>query len=303
MGVIAQRSRDILLEKVQVKPSPNSDRVVSTTADATHFANCTGNLSMIDCVFLNQQDDATNIHGIYVRADRKLGNNTILVKLVHPQQYGFDFIIEGQKLELVDRKSLVTYKTLTVKSVNRINSEYTKVEFTEPLPAEFKTADLLAAVEYPNVLIKNCTMGGNRARGILLGSRGKILIEGNTFHVGGAAILFEGDVRYWFEQAGVRNLEVRNNLFNNCNYGVWGNALIQVNAGIDENFRVTSRYNKNIVIENNEIRSFDPRILNIFSVDNLIFRNNKVFKSTDYPVQNVNDPPFVVTNSSNVHIE
>ena len=89
----------------------------------------------------------------------------------------------------------------------------------------------------------------------------------------------------------------------NCNYGVWGNALIQVGAGIDKNFRETSRYNKNIVIENNEIHSFDPRILNVFSVDNLIYKNNKVLKSSDYPEQNINDAPFVVTNSSNVRIE
>lgn len=258
---------------------------------------------MIDCVFVNQQDDATNIHGIYVRADRKLGTNSLLVKLIHQQQYGFDFIVKGQKLELVNNQSLVIYKVLTVKSVKMLNIEYTKVEFLESLPAEFKIGDLLAAMEYPNVTIKNCTMRGNRARGILLGSRGKILIEGNIFHVPGAAILLEGDGRYWFEQAGVRNLEIRNNIFNNCNYGTWGNALIQVGAGIEKNFRGNSRYNKNIVIENNEIRSFDPRILNIFSVDSLIYLNNKIIKSTDYPAQNINEEPFVITNSSNVKIE
>ena len=303
MGVVAQRTKDILLDKVQVKPAPNSGRMVSLTADATHFSNCSGTVSMFNCVFTNQQDDATNIHGIYVRADRKLAPNKVLVKLVHAQQYGFDYIVKGQKLELVNNLSLVTYKVLTVKSVKRINSEYTNVEFLESLPAEFKTGDIFAAMEYPNVVIKNCTMGGNRARGILLGSRGKILVEGNTFHVPGAAILMEGDGRFWFEQSGVRNMEIKNNIFNNCNYGTWGNALIQVGAGIDKSFTGNSRYNRNIVIENNEIRSFDPRVLNIYSVDSLTYRNNKVNKSTDYPEQNANAAPFNVKSSSNVKTE
>ncbi len=303
MGVIAQRSKDILIEKVQVTPSPNSERVVSITADATHFSNCSGTISIIDCLFENQKDDATNIHGIYVRADRQLSPNTVIIKLVHPQQFGFDYIVKGQKLELVNKQSLVTYKELTVKSVKRLNMEYSMVGFTESLPSEFKIGDVLAALDYPDVTIKNCIVRGNRARGILLGSRGEILIEGNTFHVPGAAILLEGDGRFWFEQAGVRNLTIRNNIFKNCNYGVWGNAVIQVGSGVEKDFRDNNRYNRNIVIENNNFVVFDPRILNLYSVDNLLFRNNKVFKSADYPAQNIDAESFVVTNSSNVKIE
>jgi len=303
MGVIAQKSKDIMIEKVKVTPSPNSERVVSITADATHFSNCSGTISIIDCIFENQKDDATNIHGIYVRVDRQLSPNVVLTKLVHPQQFGFDYIVAGQKLELVNKQNLVTYKELTVKSVKRLNIEYSTVEFTEPLPSEFKIGDVLAALDYPDVTIKNCIMRSNRARGILLGSRGEILIEGNTFHVPGAAILLEGDGRFWFEQAGVRNLKIRNNIFKNCNYGVWGDAVIQVSSGVEKAFRENSRYNRNIVIENNDFLFFDPRILNLYSVDNLLFRNNKLIKSTDYPSQNIDAEPFVITNSSNVKIE
>jgi hypothetical protein len=303
MGVIAQRSRDISLEKVRVTPSPNSDRVVSITADATHFSNCSGTISMIDCLFENQKDDATNIHGIYVRIENQIDPNTVLVKLVHTQQFGFDYIIKGQKLELVNRQSMVSYREMTVKAVERLNIEYSRVEFTEPLPDEFRSGDVLAAMDYPDVIIKNCTIRGNRARGILLGSRGKIIIEDNKFHVPGAAILLEGDARFWFEQAGVRDLEIKGNLFDNCNYGVWGSAAIQVSAGIEKDFRKSSRYNKNIVIENNEFRVFDPRILNVYCVDNLIFKDNKIVKSIEYPAQNINAEPYIVENSSNVDIE
>ena len=62
---------------------------------------------------------------------------------------------------------------------------------------------IAADEEYPEVLIKGCHMAGNRARGLLLGSRARMIIEDNYFHIPGAAILFEGDGNFWFEQAGV----------------------------------------------------------------------------------------------------
>ena len=64
MGVIAQRSRDIELRKLVIVPSPGKGRMISITADATHYVNCGGYIRMIDCVFENQKDDATNIHGM-----------------------------------------------------------------------------------------------------------------------------------------------------------------------------------------------------------------------------------------------
>lgn len=42
-------------------------------------------------------------------------------------------------------------------------------------------------------------------------------------------------------------------------------------------------YEKNIVIEDNEFRTFDNSILSALSVDGLIFRNNKIIESGTYP--------------------
>ena len=247
MGVIAQRSADLELDHVQVTPSPNSGRIISITADATHFVNCSGRIRMTDCLFENQKDDATNIHGIYAQVTKRVGPREIEVKLVHQQQFGFDFIEPGMKLEFVHGKSMVTYGETVVRSVNRLNKEYTQVVLQSPLPDALKAGDVVAsAAGNPDVVIRNCVIRNNRARGLLLGSRGKILIEENTFHVPGAAILLEGDARFWFEQAGVRDLVIRRNRFENCNFGVWGKSVIQVGAGIEVAERSASRYNRNI---------------------------------------------------------
>jgi hypothetical protein len=306
MGVIAQRSQDIELDHIQVTPAPGSGRIVSITADATHFVNCTGRIVISHCLFENQKDDATNIHGIYAQVTRQISPNQIEVKLVHPQQFGFDFIRPGDRLELVHGPSMLTYAEAAVKAAERQNAEYTLVTFAAALPREMKTGDVVASIEYPDVTIRNSTFRSNRARGLLLGSRGKIVVEDNLFHIAGAAILMEGDASFWFEQAGVRDMVIQRNRFDNCNFGVWGKATIEVRAGIAQALRAASRYNRNIVIEDNVFRVFDDRpLVKAYSVDGMTIRNNRIERTADYPPLPVpaGAKAFDITESSNIRIE
>ena len=307
MGVIAQRSADLFLNEVQVTPRPGGGRIVSATADATHFVNCRGKIEMEDCLFEQQKDDATNIHGLYAQIVRFLGRNRIEIRLVHPQQAGIDFVKAGTRLELTQGASMQPLGYVMAKSVERLNKEYTIVETEQPLPDDVKPGDCVADAQAntAEVLIKNCVIRGNRARGILLGSRGKMVVEGNTFHVPGAAILFEGDARCWFEQAGVRDIVIRGNTFDNCNFGVWGNSCIQVGAGIADEFKKTSRYNKNITIEDNLFRVFGSLpLLSIYSVDGLTLRNNRLEHTQDYPAREGKAGKlFEISNSDNVKVE
>jgi len=304
MGVIGQRSRDLFVRRVKVTPAPGKNRIVSITADATHFVNCGGQVVLEDCLFELQKDDATNVHGIYVKVVDRLAPAVVDVKLVHPQQFGFDFIQKGQTLELVKGPALVTYAHPVVKQVERLNKEYTRLTFKAPLPDELAVGDALAAVgDYAALTIRGCTIRGNRARGVLLNSRGPTVVENNTFHTAGAAILFEGDARFWYEQAGVSDCVIRNNLFDNCNYGVWGHALIEVGAGIAPAFRASSRYNKNIRITGNTIRHFHPALLSLYSVDGVTFAGNKLERTEAYPPWAPDAPRFETPDCDNVRIE
>jgi hypothetical protein len=305
MGVIGQRSGDIRLHQVNVTPPPGSGRIISVTADATHYVNCFGKIEMSHCLFENQKDDPSNIHGIYAKVVQQLAPNEIVVQLVHAQQFGFDFIQTGKDLELVHGPSLITYGQAHVKGVERYNKEFTRVVLTDPLPDEFELGDAVAEIrDYPELHIHHCKMRGNRARGFLLNCRGKTVIEDNIFNVPGTALLFEGDARFWFEQAGVRDCVIRNNLFDNCNYGVWGRATIEVAAGIEETYRAKSRYNRNILIEGNTFRCYDHYpVLKAYSVDGLVFRNNTIEYTNEYPSQNLNLDTFEITDCDNVLIE
>lgn len=305
MGVIAQRSRNIELEKLVVTPAPGKGRMISITADATHFVNCGGYIRMLDCIFENQKDDATNIHGLYMAVDRIMGPDKLLLRWHNSGQFGVDFLREGMCVELVDNDSLGSYAHREIKRVNRLNKIYTEVTFTEALPETVKTRHLIAAdEEYPDVLIKGCRMRGNRARGLLLGSRGRTVVEDCYFHIAGAAILFEGDGNYWYEQSGVRDVLIRNNVFENGNYGSlnWGSACIAVGSGIPD--RTHSRYHRNIRVEGNTFRVFDPRIINLYCVNGFYFTpDNRIEQTVDYPDVFDEQRYFVTTQCDNVVIE
>lgn len=304
MGIIAQNSRNISANKVRVTPSPGSGRIISITADATHFSNCSGTIKLENCLFENQKDDATNIHGVYSKITKIIAPNAIEVQLVHKQQFGFDYLKSGMDIEFSDAASIVSYQRNLVKTIQKINKEYTRIEFNENLSPAIKLGDVIAsASDYPEVIIRNCTIRGNRARGILLNSRGKTMVSNNYFHVPGAAILFEGDASFWFEQSGVNDVSIFNNVFDNCNYGVWGNACLQVGSGIAKNVRSISRYHKNIKIENNTFKVFDPRIINAYCVDGLVFKNNRIEISTQYHNIHPKAKPFAIEDCSNVYIQ
>ena len=304
MGIVAQNSRDLFLDHVRVTPSPGSGRIVSITADATHFSNCSGKIVIENCLFENQKDDATNIHGIYSKITKIISPSEIEVELIHKHQFGFDYLKPELKVEFADAASIVTYANNSVKSTERINKEFTRVVFNAPISPNTKLGDVIASSEdYPEVLIRKCMIRGNRARGILLNSRGKTVVENNTFHVPGAAILFEGDASFWYEQSGVNGVMIRNNTFDNCNYGVWGNACIQVGSGIMKNVRPQSRYHKNISIVDNTFKIFDPRIINAYCVDGLIFKGNKIEKSKAYPSAFPDGKAFIIEACSNVKID
>lgn len=305
MGVIAQCSRNIELDSVRVTPAPGGDRIISITADATHFSNCSGYIRMCGCLFENQKDDATNIHGLYMPVARVEGPDKLLLCWRNSGQYGVDFLDEGMRVELVDNDSLGAYAHRIVKSVERLNKRYTEVTFTEPLPEGVKEKHLVAADDcYPEVLIQGCVIRSNRARGLLLGSRAKMRIDSNYFHCAGAAILFQGDGNYWFEQAGVRDVVICNNVFENGNYGClgWGNACIAVDSGIPN--RKDSRYNRNIRVENNRFRVFDPRIINLYCVDGFTFTaDNEIEMTDDYPYTLNESRRFVFEDCDRINIE
>jgi hypothetical protein len=298
MGVIAQISKDITIDRLKITPAPGSDRMLSTTADGTHFAGCSGKISISNSLIENQQDDACHVFGIYATVNQILSPNEIIVSYA----WGVEGIAAGNNVEFVNPHTYMTYSEGNkVKTITKLNYVFSKITFHKPLPDNIKVGDLAANTSsFPEVLINNCTIRNSRGRGILPGSGGKVVIENNYFHNQESAILLNGES---YVRSAVRNLVIRGNTFDNCCFGLPTEATIMTVNGIKPEYREGSRYHRNILIENNTFKIFNSRILDMYCVDGLTFRNNKIERTIDYKQVDDNKELFIIEHSSNVNIE
>jgi len=284
MGVIAQRCDGMRLTRLSVTPPPSGKRIVSATADATHFVNCKGSIELEGCLFENQLDDPANVHGIYAKIVAKPSSSELELKLMHRQQAGVAFIDAGDVAEIVGSQSLLSYHEGKVRDARMINKEIMSICFEKPLPESVKIGDALGNVSWSaDLSIKGCVTRGNRARGFLVSTPGNVLIEGNVFHNAGAAILIEGDANYWYEAGAVRNVLIRRNRFENCNYGVWGVATIQVTPGVSKEIKEHVPYHRNIAVKGNVFVSFFRKLLYARDVAGIAFEDNQIEASSAYP--------------------
>ena len=301
MGVIAESSSNITLDSVQIEPSPGTGRMLSTSADATHFVNCRGTIVLKNSVFSNQLDDATNVHGIYLQVKDILAPNKLGARVGHFQQFGFDFGEKGDNIAfVVPDDSYDPVFTAKLKKIEQVNERYYIIEFDVDLDLD---NDLYYVIEnlsaYPDLEISGCKIVNNRARGILLSTPGKIIVENNYFSTMMAAILIPTELGYWHESGSPKDLIIRNNTFGDCCYGGNPQPVIYMHTNADKG---TYPF-QNIIIENNTFNSFDAPILGASNVKGLTFRDNDIFASENYEPLFPNRPVISIHQSMNVIFE
>lgn len=298
MGVIAEKTENIHLNTVNVCRRPNSNRILSVTADATHFCNCKGKVIIENCLFENMLDDACNMHGTYTKVEKIVDSNTVIARLSHPQQFGFRFASAKDTLQIVQNRSLLPKSKAQLKSVQVINDQYAKYTFTKAITDKIAAGDGLENIEwYPEFEFKNNIVQNNRARSILISSPKKVLVEGNTFSSQMTGILFEGDMDSWFESGAVNDVTIRNNKFLDGAYGGGApHVTIWINPQQKE-INPKKAYERNIIIENNIFKTFGDGLLRAHSVENLQFINNTIEESVLY--QKWKEEPVVDIKLSN----
>lgn len=291
MGLVAERTADVTVRRMQVVLRPGSPRMITTTADATHFCNCRGRVLIEDCRFENMLDDATNVHGTYVRVTRIEGADRVIARINHPQQAGFEFAGAGDTVDVVDAATLLTKNTLCIAQVEPINQHYVCLRFTTPVAGKLAEGDGLENMTwYPELIFRNNIVRNNRARSMLVSTPRKVLIEGNTFSSMMAAILFEGDMDHWYESGAVRDVTIRNNRFLDGTYGGANFPTIFINPHQKQHVE-GKPYERNIRIEGNLFRTFNEQLLRAVSVGGLVFRDNTIEQSDTY--RPYNDLPTI----------
>lgn len=299
MGLIAENSSDLILDNFNITPSEG--RMVSTTADATHFVGCSGKVVLKNSTFQNQLDDATNVHGTYQKIVDVLGDDKIGVRMMHYQQQGF---VIGQPKENIGfvrlENSFFHYATSTIKNVEYINSRYQIITFNEKLPDNIKVGDLVENLDgYPDLLVQNCKIQNNRARGLLISNPKSTVIENNFFSTEMEAILIPVESSHWFESGNATNVIIRNNVFQDCQHSGFNRGVIRFSTD-DDNENIAF---KNIEITNNTFNHFDNLILQITNTDGLRFTGNTITNSGTFPPLFSENPAISVKSSKNIFFD
>lgn len=292
-GVHGYKSEDISLKNVNIRVNEEKGRVFSTVADATHFNGCKGTIVVDGTLISGVGDDFINVHGMYAKV-KVVENDSTVVVAPNGRYIGFS---TGESAWAVDSVSMKRNNLLRVKQQEPLFAGKEllgyRITFTRAGKGLIKAGDLLENKDRnPDVVIRNCRiLKKNRARGVLVTTAGKVLIEDNYFNTAGAAILIEGDTELWFESGASTNVVIRNNEFENCYtsgnnivdapWG-WGEGVISITPSVRPSGNDFPAYHHNILIEKNLFKHFDYQVLFARATNNLSFRNNTLVRTYDY---------------------
>ncbi|MFN4198605.1 MAG: hypothetical protein ACK4FS_06220, partial [Flavobacterium sp.] len=306
MGFIAERSEDITLDGFNVVLRPDSGRMITATADATHFCNVKGHIVIKNCTFENMLDDSVNIHGTYVRVNKIIDDYTLAVETYHPQQNGYLFGEEGDLVRIIDQKNLQpTTDTLVLKKVKRINEKISYITFNKPITGKVELYDGVENISWnASALIENNIVRNNRARSFIIKTPRKVVVRNNRLSSQMACFRLTGDLNLWNESGPNTDLLIENNIIENCVYGGNGaQAIFLIDPQYIDKNNFEGKYSRNITIRNNIIKTFDNSILVAMSVDGLTFENNQIIQTNTFPPIFPNVVNMNILNCNNVFIK
>jgi hypothetical protein len=288
-GLLAFFCENVTMYNVNIEANEKKSRVFSSQADATYFPNCKGLIKIENCKHTGQTDDWANFRGTYTTVVKKSGASAIEVTYKWSPAIGF--YNPGDKVTFLNPKLMQRGTIDEIKTLRLLESGNTEITFSEPLPEEVIPGYAVENMTWvPEVEVRNCTIPRkNRARGILLSTANRAVIEDNLFQTAGSAILIEGDIKDWFEAGAVTDVLIRHNIFEDCLSSAesgawnWGEAIICITPSHHPENDNTEPYHRNIRIEDNIFKFYDYPLLYGRSVRGLYFKNNKIQYTNSYP--------------------
>ena len=287
MGFIGINSETITLERCRVMPKPGTRRLISATADGSHFGGCRGDILIKDCLFDGQGDDAINMKsGLFLTIQEKVDSQTVLAR----HNLGFQTLTEPNDiLELMPQETFLTYGTARVKSVTTEPDGKTyRITMDAPLPEEMKVGHLLAnATSLPRARIKHCTFQRNRARGMLIQVRDSV-VEDCTFRdITAAGVLIISEAVYFYESIPAHHVTIRRNRFEHCDYGAGMAQGVICAVGIAPKWKLveTPGVFRDVTIEKNVIERSDNSGIFLTGVEDAVVRGNTIKGVCDKPME------------------
>lgn len=278
LGITGQFSRDLTFRQLDLSPRSGTGRSVAGFADFIHLSGCRGRILIEDSRFIGAHDDAVNVHGTYLRVAGQPDDNTLKVRFMHPQTYGFTAFHPGDEIRFVRADSLTAYAYGRVAAVRLLNPRELLLTLKEAVPEGIGETDVVENMTWtPEVEIRGNYFARIPTRGILATSPRRTVIRDNLFEgMQMSAVLVAADAASWYESGPVTDMIIARNRFLDC--GSSADAVISISP---ENREICGEtpVHSNIVIEDNEfekVNSPEAMVLSARSTAGLIFRHNRI---------------------------
>ncbi|QIG39443.1 right-handed parallel beta-helix repeat-containing protein [Microbacterium sp. 4R-513] len=217
LGIVAQFTEDVAVERVQIRPRPDSGRTTAAFADILHFSGCRGSLVVSGCVLSHSHDDAINIHGTHLAITARCRPDRLIVRFMHPQTFGLPAFRPEDEINVVCARTLVPRSTHRVLDVETINQREIELTLDSIVP-DVRPGDVVENVTWnPRVQIVGNHFSHIPTRGVLVTTREPVFIERNVFErTCHSPVLIADDAGSWFESGPVQNVTIRENHFIEC---------------------------------------------------------------------------------------
>jgi len=266
LAFVAQNSENITLDGLDFSPREGAEIDFCSLADFIQICMCRGSVSVKNCNFSSAGDDGCNVHGIHFKVTESVGD-TIVVKFSHPQTYGFNPLRVNDTISFVDPKTLMELGTSKIIQTEMVDKYYIKLKLStrnNPVGVGTVIEDVTAC---PDFEFCDNTLNRIVTRGLLVTTRGRVLVENNKFlNTGMSGILISDDALNWYESGPVRSVMIRGNAFMNCE-----DSAILISP---ENRKFAGFVHENIFIDNNLFVLNSISALNVHSTRNVRMRDN-----------------------------
>ena len=286
MGVIAQLCTDITVKGLCTDYDQAAGGV-TVTADSMHFVNCNGRLEICDCHITHSEDDILNVHGMYTLLN-STSENSLSVRIMHHEQYGFCPYRKGDRLCLIERSTMDTVGEFSVEEYAIEGEERNLIRLVGSwfygLEKVKNAQEIL--VENPDRM-PDLHLHHNRFYHfphLRISGAGKLRIEDNHLERCKAAALLMDLSAYWYESGRIRDLVFRRNHLIQCNALGATDSFIKIGVSGFEDSDAPKIHDR-IEISDNTFCGIKEFAVSAGGVKDLIIRNNRTDFGGDLPLR------------------
>ncbi len=239
LAFVAQNTENILIDGAEFAPESVSERKMASLADFIQICMCKGLVTVQNSFFEGAGDDCANVHGIHFKI-KEINANKITVAFMHPQTHAFNPIHTGDEISFIDTRTLIEKGKTVAVSSTLINENEIEIELESTEHA--RIGDVIEDITMcPDFIFRNNTVNRIITRGLLITTRGRVLIEENHFKsCSMSGILLSDDANSWYESGMCRDVTIKNNIFDYCGeFGVLIKPENRVHGGaVHRNIRI-----------------------------------------------------------------